>query len=211
MAHQSNKGHVSTDADHTLRRNSTRRNVVLWRPRNDSRVCTRGTFHCILGRSSSRRLLFYGSLKPFVLQHVANDTLATSIAVGTIFLVTLIVVSYVTMRISDFVLDSRIGALDRTLGFVFGAAAASCLWSLLCYSLTGSCQNHGSQTGLWKLNLVTCSSAPDKALLLPCQKTRNGLFWTRSANRVELPAAHLKHQVTKKPATPQVSGAELTS
>lgn len=58
----------------------------------------------------------------FVLQHVANDTLATSIAVGTIFLVTLIVVSYVTMRISDFVLDSRIGALDRTLGFVFGAA-----------------------------------------------------------------------------------------
>lgn len=65
---------------------------------------------------------FYGSLKPFVLQHVANDTLATSIAVGTIFLVTLIVVSYVTMRISDFVLDSRIGALDRTLGFVFGAA-----------------------------------------------------------------------------------------
>jgi len=66
--------------------------------------------------------LFYGSLKPFVLQHVANDTLATAIAAGAVFLVTLIVVSYITMRISDFVLDSRIGALDRTLGFVFGAA-----------------------------------------------------------------------------------------
>ena len=35
---------------------------------------------------------------------------------------TLIVVSILTARISDFVLDSRIGALDRTLGFVFGAA-----------------------------------------------------------------------------------------
>ncbi len=65
---------------------------------------------------------FYGSLKPFVLQHVANDTLATAIAAGAVFLVTLILVSYITMRISDFVLDSRIGALDRTLGFVFGAA-----------------------------------------------------------------------------------------
>jgi membrane protein required for colicin V production len=35
--------------------------------------------------------------------------------------VTLIIVSLITARISDFVLDSRIGALDRTLGFLFGA------------------------------------------------------------------------------------------
>ena len=35
---------------------------------------------------------------------------------------TLLVVSLITMRISDFVLDSRAGPLDRTLGFVFGAA-----------------------------------------------------------------------------------------
>jgi membrane protein required for colicin V production len=31
-------------------------------------------------------------------------------------------VSFVTVRISDLILDSKIGALDRTLGFVFGAA-----------------------------------------------------------------------------------------
>ncbi|MEJ8573384.1 CvpA family protein [Microbaculum marinum] len=42
-----------------------------------------------------------------------------SLAVG-IFVITLIIVSFITMRISDFILDSRIGALDRTLGFVFG-------------------------------------------------------------------------------------------
>ena len=35
---------------------------------------------------------------------------------------TLIIVSIITMRISDFVLDSRAGPLDRTLGFLFGAA-----------------------------------------------------------------------------------------
>jgi membrane protein required for colicin V production len=41
---------------------------------------------------------------------------------GTVFLVTLIIVSFITMKISDLILDSRVGPLDRTLGFVFGAA-----------------------------------------------------------------------------------------
>lgn len=44
-----------------------------------------------------------------------------SLALG-VFVITLIIVSFITMRISDFILDSRIGAVDRTLGFVFGLA-----------------------------------------------------------------------------------------
>jgi membrane protein required for colicin V production len=36
------------------------------------------------------------------------------------FLLTLIIVSVITVRFSDMVLDSRVGALDRTLGFLFG-------------------------------------------------------------------------------------------
>jgi membrane protein required for colicin V production len=39
-----------------------------------------------------------------------------------VFIATLIVVSIITVRISDMILDSRIGALDRTLGFLFGLA-----------------------------------------------------------------------------------------
>jgi membrane protein required for colicin V production len=39
-----------------------------------------------------------------------------------VFVITLIVVSLITFRISDSVLDSRVGALDRTLGFIFGLA-----------------------------------------------------------------------------------------
>lgn len=42
-------------------------------------------------------------------------------AVG-VFIIALIIVSLITFRISDKVLDSRVGALDRTLGFVFGLA-----------------------------------------------------------------------------------------
>ena len=42
-------------------------------------------------------------------------------AVG-VFVITLIVISLITFRISDRVLDSRVGALDRTFGFFFGLA-----------------------------------------------------------------------------------------
>lgn len=48
--------------------------------------------------------------------------LADGVLAGGIFLVVLIVVSIITARISDRVLDSRIGALDRTLGFIYGLA-----------------------------------------------------------------------------------------
>jgi membrane protein required for colicin V production len=39
---------------------------------------------------------------------------------GLIFLVVLVIVHLITSRISDTVLDSRIGAIDRILGFAFG-------------------------------------------------------------------------------------------
>jgi membrane protein required for colicin V production len=48
--------------------------------------------------------------------------ISDAIGAATVFLVTLIIVSFITMKISDLVLDSRVGPLDRSLGFVFGAA-----------------------------------------------------------------------------------------
>ena len=41
---------------------------------------------------------------------------------GVFIIALLIVVRLISYRISDGVLDSRVGALDRTLGFVFGLA-----------------------------------------------------------------------------------------
>lgn len=65
---------------------------------------------------------FYPLLMPFVLEYTSSATIAMAVSAGAIFLVALILVSIITMRIADFVIDSRIGALDRTLGFLFGAA-----------------------------------------------------------------------------------------
>ena len=58
---------------------------------------------------------------PYAEQYINNKTIALVAAIGGIFILTLIVVSVITVKISDLILDSRIGALDRTLGFVFGA------------------------------------------------------------------------------------------
>jgi len=54
--------------------------------------------------------------------YIEPAMLADAVLAAAVFLVVLIVVSLITMRISDKVLDSRVGALDRTLGFIFGLA-----------------------------------------------------------------------------------------
>lgn len=67
--------------------------------------------------------LFYKQLTPFVMQNVINnEKIAQPAAAAGIFLVALIIAYFVTSKISDLILDSRIGALDRTLGFIFGVA-----------------------------------------------------------------------------------------
>ncbi|SHE56168.1 membrane protein required for colicin V production [Kaistia soli DSM 19436] len=65
---------------------------------------------------------FYKPLLPYVEPYIANKNIAIIATAAAIFFIALIIVSYLAMRISDFVVDSRVGLLDRTLGFVFGAA-----------------------------------------------------------------------------------------
>jgi membrane protein required for colicin V production len=65
-------------------------------------------------------LYAYAKLLPYAKSYFNNDIVAAGAVVGGTFLLTLIVVSVITVRFSDMVLDSRVGALDRTLGFLFG-------------------------------------------------------------------------------------------
>ncbi|MCP3056407.1 CvpA family protein [Aurantimonas marianensis] len=65
--------------------------------------------------------LFYKPLTPYLAEYISSEVVAMAVSAAAIFLVTLIIVSYITLRIADFIIDSRIGALDRVLGFVFGA------------------------------------------------------------------------------------------
>jgi membrane protein required for colicin V production len=55
-------------------------------------------------------------------KYIKEPLVATGVTVIGTFLVALIVLHLLTMWIGDMVVDSRIGPLDRTLGFLFGAA-----------------------------------------------------------------------------------------
>ena len=67
-------------------------------------------------------LYAFSKLLPTAKTYFNNDTVAAIVVVAGTFVGTLVVVSVITVRISDMILDSRIGALDRTLGFLFGLA-----------------------------------------------------------------------------------------
>ena len=56
-------------------------------------------------------------------QPYTNNELLSKIAVGGVaFLVILIIMSLISVKLADLVLDSAAGAFDRTLGFVYGLA-----------------------------------------------------------------------------------------
>jgi membrane protein required for colicin V production len=72
--------------------------------------------------AAAAALFLHPYLLVYVDDYIKNPTVAQLVAGAIVFLITLIVVSFITIRISDMILDSRIGAVDRTLGFIFGAA-----------------------------------------------------------------------------------------
>lgn len=70
--------------------------------------------------------IFHKSLAPFVGQYTAsftsNEDIPLIVSGIIIFIIALILLSLITIKIADLIVDSRVGALDRTLGFIFGAA-----------------------------------------------------------------------------------------
>jgi len=73
------------------------------------------------GAAAIAAIYLHPLLLPYVKPYISKDVVAMAVAAGIVFFVTLVVVSLVTVRLSDAILDSKVGALDRSLGFVFGA------------------------------------------------------------------------------------------
>jgi membrane protein required for colicin V production len=65
-------------------------------------------------------LLAYSNFKLQVRSIIDTPMLADATLIAVVFLTSLIVFSLLTANISERVLDSRVGAIDRTLGFVYG-------------------------------------------------------------------------------------------
>lgn len=72
--------------------------------------------------AAAAAFFFYPLVLPYVAPYIDNEKIALVAAAAVVFLVALIIVTIITMKVADFIIDSRVGALDRTLGFVYGAA-----------------------------------------------------------------------------------------
>jgi membrane protein required for colicin V production len=64
----------------------------------------------------------YRPVLPLVTPYTSSGTVQAIVAAGVVFIVALIVATYITTKIADYVVDSQVGAVDRALGFLFGAA-----------------------------------------------------------------------------------------
>lgn len=70
-------------------------------------------FHQPVAKLLRDNIEFFATNSPLV---------SIGVAAAVVFLLVLIIASYLTMMLADMIIDSRIGVLDRSLGFLFGAA-----------------------------------------------------------------------------------------
>jgi membrane protein required for colicin V production len=73
------------------------------------------------GAAAVAAIYLHPLVLPYVKPYIAKDVIALAVAAAAVFFVTLIVVSLITVKLSDAILDSKVGAIDRSLGFLFGA------------------------------------------------------------------------------------------
>ena len=92
-------------------------------------------------------------IRPLIAPHISNPTIADVAGGAAIFLVVLLVSSFITHSISRQVRKSAVSAVDRSLGFAFGLVRGLVLASL-CYMV------------------VDKLTAPDEPAVLVAAKTR---------------------------------------
>src|SRR4029078_2201253 len=63
------------------------------------------------GLAALATLYGYARVRPTVKKSINSDVVAAAVSVIDIFLIPLLVISVITVRISDMILDSRVGAL----------------------------------------------------------------------------------------------------
>lgn len=100
----------------------------------------RGFVHEVLGIASWVGAAFvtlytYPLLQPWVLEVIAVEFIASLVTGVGIFLVTLVLFSVLTRIISNRIQESSLGALDRSLGLLFGLARGAVIVALVWLAL----------------------------------------------------------------------------
>ena len=91
-------------------------------------------------------LFAYSHFKGDVRGLIDTPMLADATLIAVVFIGSLIIFSLVTANISERVLDSRVGAVDRTLGFVYGLVRGLIL-VVIAYLIVGQIVDRGNLPG----------------------------------------------------------------
>lgn len=150
---------------------------------------------------------FYPVVTPYLTPYIHKDVLAQAAGAAVVFFATLIVVSLFTVRLSDAILDSKIGALDRTLGFVFGAARGFLL-AVVAFAIFNWLVSEKQQPE-WVKNAKTrpvLTETADKIVaLLPEDAAETVDAWIKSKGNVMTPAEPVED--ASAPAATGATGA----
>ncbi len=75
-------------------------------------------------------VFLHKTMYDIALQYIGNETAALIAICAVAFIITLIIVSIISVKISDAVTFSAVGAVDRSLGFLFGLGRGLVLVSI---------------------------------------------------------------------------------
>jgi membrane protein required for colicin V production len=157
---------------------------------------------------------FYPVVVPYLTPYIHKDIIAQAMAAAIVFFATLIVVSLFTVRLSDAILDSKIGALDRTLGFVFGMARGFLL-AVVAFAIFNWLVSEKQQPE-WVKNAKTrpvlTGSADRIVALLPEDAAATIDAWIKSRGNIlpanEEPADDSAAPTLTTPATPPAPASQ---
>jgi membrane protein required for colicin V production len=159
---------------------------------------------------------FYPLVVPYLTPYIHKDIIAQAAAAAIVFFATLILVSLITVRLSDAILDSKIGALDRTLGFLFGVVRGFLLavvaFAIFNWLVSEKQQPEWVRTA--KTRPVLTDTADKIVAMLPEDAAATVDAWIKSRANVtpasEEPADESSAPATTKPTVPPPAAAPAT-
>jgi membrane protein required for colicin V production len=156
---------------------------------------------------------FYPAVMPYVKPYIQKEIVAQAASAAAVFFVTLIIVSLFTVRLSDAILDSKIGALDRSLGFLFGAARGFLL-AVIAFSIFNWLVAEKQQPD-WVMAAKTRPALVETAdkiiAMLPEDAANTIEAWIKAKNAAAAPAEEPPDEATAPPSTPAPSSAPTAS
>ena len=140
--------------------------------------------------AAAAAVYLYPYLLPYIKPYLNKEPWASIASATVIFFAALILVTIITVNLSDAVLDSKVGALDRSLGFIFGAARGFllCVVAFLFFTMLDPVDKQPDWVRNARMRPVLQSVGDDMQAMLP-HDLLNKLVKPKAAAPTEEPPA----------------------